>query len=230
MILMGFDPPEVQAFSRRARRRLKILQDITIEEDNIQDEDEGEDEPLDETFAQEEACEPEEDLQDQAALAEFFNMRFQPTMDTIDTDGNPSKLDEDACTPLCPSLADLMRWHHENRSDDGIMRTVGDSQAMQHVEATYDRLRDNLRAVRLGIAIDGFSPIGFSWKSYPIWPVMLINYNIPPWLATKKGHMMLSLIIPGPKKPVTMDVYLEPLVEELKLLWDGVCAFDAAAR
>ncbi|KAL2630194.1 hypothetical protein R1flu_014880 [Riccia fluitans] len=100
MILMGFDPPEVQAFSKRARRRLKTLQDIMIEEDNIQDEDEGEDEPLDETFAQEEACEPEEDLQDQAALAEFFNMRFQPTMDTIDTDGNPSKLDEDACTPL----------------------------------------------------------------------------------------------------------------------------------
>ncbi|KAL2613297.1 hypothetical protein R1flu_024989 [Riccia fluitans] len=27
-----------------------------------------------------------------------------------------------------------------------------------------------------------------------------------------------------------MDVYLEPLVEELKLLWDGVCAYDAAAR
>ncbi|KAL2635307.1 hypothetical protein R1flu_006786 [Riccia fluitans] len=167
----GFDPPEVEAYSKRACRHLETLQDITIEEDNIQDEDEGEDKPLDETFAQEEACEPEEELQDQAALAEFFNMRFQPTMDTADIDGNPSNLDEDACTPLfegssiCPSLADLMRWHHENRSDDGIMRIVGDSQAMQHGEATYNRLKYNPRAVRLGIAIDGFSPVGLSRKS-----------------------------------------------------------------
>ncbi|KAL2645083.1 hypothetical protein R1flu_012670 [Riccia fluitans] len=60
MIFMGFDPPKVEPYSKRAHRRLETLQDITIEEDNIQDEDEGEDEPLDETFAQEEACEPEE--------------------------------------------------------------------------------------------------------------------------------------------------------------------------
>ncbi|KAL2612260.1 hypothetical protein R1flu_023952 [Riccia fluitans] len=100
MIFMGFDPLEVEAYSKRARWHLETLQDITIEEDNIQDEDEGENEPLDETFAQEEACEPEEELQDQATLAEFFNMRFQPTMDIVDTDGTPSKLDEDACTPL----------------------------------------------------------------------------------------------------------------------------------
>ncbi|KAL3689845.1 hypothetical protein R1sor_016154 [Riccia sorocarpa] len=112
------------------------------------------------------------------------------------------------------------------------MRTVGDSPAMHHVEATYESMRDNPRAIRLGLATvtDGFSPLGLSRKSYSIWPVMVINYNIPPWLATKKDHMMLSLIIPGPKKPSTMDVYLEPLVEELKLLWDGVRAYDTSTR
>ncbi|KAL3683170.1 hypothetical protein R1sor_001192 [Riccia sorocarpa] len=78
-------------------------------------------------------------------------------------------------TYRCPSLADLMRWHHENRSDDGIMRTVGDSRAMQHVEATHSRMQDNPRALRIGIATDGFSPVGLSRKSYSIWPVMVIN-------------------------------------------------------
>ncbi|KAL3691187.1 hypothetical protein R1sor_004838 [Riccia sorocarpa] len=97
----GFDPPEVEAFSRRARRRLESLRDTTIEENNNQDEDDGEEEPLDETIAQEEAYEPEEELQNQAVLAEFFNMRFQPTTDTCDTGGNPSKLDDEALTPLC---------------------------------------------------------------------------------------------------------------------------------
>ncbi|KAL3696041.1 hypothetical protein R1sor_010117 [Riccia sorocarpa] len=107
------------------------------------------------------------------------------------------------------------------------MRTVGDFPAMHHVETTYECMRDNPRAVRLGLATDGFSTVGLSRKSYSIWSVMVINYNVPPWVATKKGHIMLSLIIPGPEKPATMDIYLEPLVEELKLLWDGVCAYDA---
>ncbi|KAL3691028.1 hypothetical protein R1sor_004679 [Riccia sorocarpa] len=98
---LGFDPPEVEAFSRRARRRLESLRNTTIEEDNNQDEDDGDEEPLDETLAHEEAYEPEEELQDQAVLAEFFNMRFQPTTDTCDTGGNPSKLDDEALTPLC---------------------------------------------------------------------------------------------------------------------------------
>ncbi|KAL3693681.1 hypothetical protein R1sor_007332 [Riccia sorocarpa] len=61
------------------------------------------------------------------------------------------------------------------------MRTVGDSPAMHHAEATYECMRDNPRAVRLGLATDGFSPVGLSRKSYSIWPVMVINYNVSSW-------------------------------------------------
>ena len=65
-------------------------------------------------------------------------------------------------------------------------------------------------------------------KPYSTWPVMLLNYNIPPWLSTKKFFIMLALLIPG-KQSVTsefFDVYLEPLVEELVQLWKGVNAYD----
>ena len=41
--------------------------------------------------------------------------------------------------------------------------------------------------------------------------------------------MMLSLLISGPKQPGNdIDVYLQPLIEDLKTLWDvGVDAYDA---
>jgi hypothetical protein len=54
-----------------------------------------------------------------------------------------------------------------------------------------------------------------------------MNYNTPPWLITKKHFIILSLIIPG-MQCVTSDTYLEPLVEELKLLWEvGIHVRDA---
>ncbi|XP_074291284.1 uncharacterized protein LOC141618061 [Silene latifolia] len=47
----------------------------------------------------------------------------------------------------------------------------------------------------------------------------------------KRKYMMLSLLISGPKQPGNdIDVYLAPLIDDLKKLWDeGVTAFDAHA-
>jgi len=60
------------------------------------------------------------------------------------------------------------------------------------------------------------------------WPVVLIPYNLPPWVCLKPSSFILSLIIPGKSSPgINIDVYLQPLIHELKLLWDGVVDFDA---
>ena len=57
--------------------------------------------------------------------------------------------------------------------------------------------------------------------AYSMWPVVLIVYNLPPWLCMKKEYLMLTLLIPGPSSPgKNMDVFLQPLVEELKELWE----------
>ncbi|XP_004293089.1 PREDICTED: uncharacterized protein LOC101311944 [Fragaria vesca subsp. vesca] len=44
----------------------------------------------------------------------------------------------------------------------------------------------------------------------------------------KRKFMMLSLLISGPKQPEKdIDVYLQPLIDDLKLLWQGVeCVYD----
>jgi hypothetical protein len=47
-----------------------------------------------------------------------------------------------------------------------------------------------------------------------------------------KENLMLTLLIPGPKQPGNdIDVYLEPLIEDLKELWiNGVSAYDAFTK
>jgi len=60
----------------------------------------------------------------------------------------------------------------------------------------------------------------------------MIIYNLPYWLVMKRKYMMLSMIIFGPKQPGNdIDVYLTPLIEDLRLLWDkGVEVFDAYGK
>lgn len=41
-------------------------------------------------------------------------------------------------------------------------------------------------------------------------------------------HLMLALIVPGRRQVNNMDVYLKPLVDELKELWEGINVYDAS--
>ena len=68
--------------------------------------------------------------------------------------------------------------------------------------------------------------------SHSTWPVILIPYNVPPWMCMKQPNFILSLLIPGPKGPgMNLDFYMQPLVEELKELWEiGVKTFDACKK
>ena len=50
----------------------------------------------------------------------------------------------------------------------------------------------------------------------------------PPWKTTKKGNILLSLLVPGKHKVKNMDVYLAPLIEELQELWNGIEVFDVS--
>ncbi|TYJ99703.1 putative transposase [Cucumis melo var. makuwa] len=65
--------------------------------------------------------------------------------------------------------------------------------------------------------------------SYSMWPVVLLPYNLPPWKCMKETNFFMSLLISGPKSPGReIDVYLQPLIEELKELWTfGVRTYDS---
>ncbi|XP_072071887.1 uncharacterized protein [Arachis hypogaea] len=80
---------------------------------------------------------------------------------------------------------------------------------------------------RLGSCADIFTPFGQSGKQYSCWPIIVTPYNLPPSMCMKTPYMFLSMIIPGPRNPKTrIDVYLQPLIDELKLLWeDGILTY-----
>ncbi|GKB84680.1 uncharacterized protein Tco_0956952 [Tanacetum coccineum] len=95
------------------------------------------------------------------------------------------------------------------------------SPAWKTFDFKYPDFAKEPRNVRLGLASDGFNPFRNMSTSHSTWPVVLMPYNLPPWMCMKKPYLMLSLLIPGPSAPGNnIDVYLEPLVEELKELWD----------
>jgi hypothetical protein len=92
--------------------------------------------------------------------------------------------------------------------------------AWKHVDNTFPLFK-KIRNIRLGLASDGFNPFGMQNVTYSCWPVILIPYNLPPWLYEKQSYWIMSMLIPGKKSPgMNIDVYLRTLIEELKELWN----------
>ena len=82
----------------------------------------------------------------------------------------------------------------------------------------------------MALASDGFNPFGSLSNSYSIWPLVLIPYNTLPWMCLKQTNFIISSIIPGKLMPGNdIDVYMQPLIAELKELWEkGVKTYDAS--
>lgn len=128
--------------------------------------------------------------------------------------------------------ANLMKWHHTDRVIDGKLRHPADALSWKHFDQCFPNFSRDPRNVRLALASDGFNPFKTMNVTYSIWPVILIPYNLPPWLVMKQPNFILSLIIPGPGGPGNkIDVYMQPLIKELKELWeDGIETFDSSTK
>ena len=122
------------------------------------------------------------------------------------------------------------RWHDEERTKDGALRHPADSQAWKAIDSRYPDFASDSRNIRFGIASDGFNPFGMMSSTYSCWPVVLVPYNLPPWLCMKSSSLMLALIIPGPSYPgKNFHVLMEPVYEELtELFMVGTPTYDAS--
>jgi hypothetical protein len=68
--------------------------------------------------------------------------------------------------------------------------------------------------------MDGFQPYYTDSIPYSCWPVFIMSYNLPPNKCLKQGFIFLALVISGHKEPKKqMNIFLRPLMEELKELW-----------
>lgn len=121
-----------------------------------------------------------------------------------------------------------LTWHAENRTRDGFLRHPADAPAWKLVDNKWPEFGKEPRNLRLALSADGINPHATMNSSYSCWPVILITYNLPPWLCMKRKFMMLTLLISGPKQPGNdIDVYLAPLIDDLKELWEvGIKVYD----
>ncbi|XP_060965558.1 uncharacterized protein LOC115700084 [Cannabis sativa] len=116
-----------------------------------------------------------------------------------------------------------------DRVKDGMMRHPSDSPAWKTIDARWLILPMSLGISVLVSLADGINPHTSLSSKYSCWPILLVIYNLPPWLVMKRKFTMLTLMISGPSQPGNdIDVYLAPLIDDLSKLWyDGVNAYDA---
>ncbi|CAN6172856.1 unnamed protein product [Urochloa humidicola] len=131
---------------------------------------------------------------------------------------------------MSSKTAQYMRWHSKGRTQDGLLRHPADSPAWKNFDATQHEFSSEVRNVRLGLAADGFNPFGNMNVSYSIWPIILIPYNVPPWVCMKQSNFILSVLVPGKKSPgKDIDVYMQLTIDDLLELWkDEVMTYDVS--
>ncbi|KAF7119899.1 hypothetical protein RHSIM_Rhsim13G0141700 [Rhododendron simsii] len=121
---------------------------------------------------------------------------------------------------MSSKIASFMKWHDEGRTKDGCMRHPTDSPACQTFDFQHKEFATDSRNVRLGLASNGFNPFGMMSNVHSTWPVILMPYNLSPWMCMKQLYFIMLLLIPDRSAPGNnIDVYLQPLIEELKESW-----------
>jgi len=84
--------------------------------------------------------------------------------------------------PLTPGLQRLyasrstvehMRWHYNNRREDGVLCHPSDGEVWKHFVCKHSDFAYEPRNVRLGLCVDGFTPFSQSAQPYsiclPLW-------------------------------------------------------------
>lgn len=126
-----------------------------------------------------------------------------------------------------------MKWYKKRQVREGILTHPADGQEWKNFDKNYPDFAHEIRNIRLGLATDGFSPFtNTSSTKYSVWPVTMVVYNLPPSMCMKDPYIFMTLLVPGPNDPTkNLNVYLRPLIDELKQLWQfGVHTYDASTK
>jgi hypothetical protein len=99
---------------------------------------------------------------------------------------------------MSPRTAEHMTWHQSHHVVDGVMVHLSDGEAWKHFNSVHPHFSAESRNVCLGLCTDRFNPFGLFAAPYSYWPVIMIVYNLPPWMCMKSEFMFLSMVKPGP--------------------------------
>jgi hypothetical protein len=138
-------------------------------------------------------------------------------------------VDQLRCLFANPEDAKLMSWHaSDEHKNDGKLRHPTDEKQWQDLNDNHRDFADEPRNIRFALSTDGMNPFAEKINKHSTWLVILTIYSLPPWLMQKRKYILLTILISRPTQPgVDMDVFLEPLMEDMKILWEtGVKILD----
>jgi hypothetical protein len=116
----------------------------------------------------------------------------------------------------------LLRWHDEGRKElkkDGKFRHPTDAAQCCNINNHFSWFDKDVRSIQFAMRTDGVNPFGNQSSTHSTWPVVQLLYNLPPWPFKKQKYMMLTILFSRPKQlGDRINVYLRPLVDDLKIL------------
>ena len=65
------------------------------------------------------------------------------------------------------------------------------------MEEKWTHFKEEPRNLGISLATYGVNLVAEMRSVYTVWPIFVINNNIPPWMSIKREHIMLSMIVPG---------------------------------
>ena len=82
-----------------------------------------------------------------------------------------------------PDHAKNLTWHDDERIEDGKLCHPADAPAWKTFDRMWPEFAAETRNLRLGLSADGINPHSTLSSRYSCWPVLVVNYNLPPWLS-----------------------------------------------
>jgi hypothetical protein len=128
-----------------------------------------------------------------------------------------------------PRDAELVRWHSKKRREnDEEIRHPTDGTQWKFFDLQYPEFAAESRNIMFALSTDGMNPFDENRTVHSTWSVILAMYNIPTWLCHERKYLILSILIQGLNQPdIDIDVFLEPLMEDMVKLWNaGVRMWD----
>lgn len=137
----------------------------------------------------------------------------------------------------CPELAQKMRYRHEYNNRNNSISDIFDGEryktlCQKHVviegEKQPYKFFEEEHEIALGLSADGMCP--FKRRKNSCWPLLIVNYNLPPDERTHIDNLICVGVVPGPKCPADLNSFLQPLIKELLELARGTVAVDITQR
>ncbi|KAL0458232.1 UNVERIFIED_CONTAM: hypothetical protein Slati_0450400 [Sesamum latifolium] len=91
-----------------------------------------------------------------------------------------------------------------------------DAKAWRHFDRIHPYFAAEPRNVTLSLCTDGFTPHGQYGRTILVGPLYLHHTISHRGMCMSSEYMLLMMVIPGPSNSKCLiDIYLQPLIEEL---------------